>query len=56
VRVLEPISTAGMGAADLPALKQLVRERIAEGVVTVRAELGIAGAAPLAPAPERQVR
>jgi 1-acyl-sn-glycerol-3-phosphate acyltransferase len=49
VRVLEPVSTAGMTAADLPRLKELVRDRIAEGVEAVRAELGIA-AAPVASA------
>lgn len=57
VRVLAPVSTAGMTAADVGRLKELVRERIAEGVLVVRGELGIAAAAPLAPAtvpaPER---
>lgn len=51
VRVLAPVSTAGMTLADVGRLKELVRERIAEGVVTVREELGIAAVAPLAEAP-----
>lgn len=49
VRVLEPVPTAGMTQADLPRLKDEVRERIAEGVIAVRRELGIStAAAPLA--------
>lgn len=56
VRVLEPIETAGMTLADVPRLKELVRERIAAGMLTVREELGISAVPPLAPAPERQAR
>ena len=42
VRILEPIPTAGMTHADIPKLKELARQRIQEGLVIVRSELGLA--------------
>jgi 1-acyl-sn-glycerol-3-phosphate acyltransferase len=49
-RVLGTIETAGLTAEDLPRLRELARARIAEGVRTLRAELGIEAVAPETPA------
>jgi len=40
-QVLEPVDTTGMTSADIPAVKQLVRERIDAGRRLLAAELGI---------------
>ena len=40
-QVLEPVDTTGMTSADIPALKQLVRDRIDAGRRALAAELGI---------------
>jgi 1-acyl-sn-glycerol-3-phosphate acyltransferase len=47
-RVLEPIDTAGMTAADVPRLRDEVRERIRIARDALRAELGLPGASPAA--------
>lgn len=40
-KVLEPISTEGMTAEDLPRLRELARDRIAQGADELRARLGL---------------
>jgi 1-acyl-sn-glycerol-3-phosphate acyltransferase len=40
VRVLEPVDTAGLTAADVPALKERVRSRIAEARAALALEAG----------------
>lgn len=52
VRVLEPISTAGLTAADLPRLKEMVHARIAAAVAELEARHAPA-ASPAAPRPTR---
>ena len=47
-RVLEPIDTAGMTVADVPRLRDEVRERIRIARDALRAELGLPGASPAA--------
>jgi len=41
VRILEAVPTKGMTEADVPALRERVRDRIAAAVTELRAEMGI---------------
>ncbi len=49
VRVLEPVPTAGLTAADLPVLREKVRDRIAQAAAELRRDMGLPDVFPDAP-------
>ena len=54
LKVLEPFETRGLGEADVPALADRVRARMAEARAALRAELGLPAAESPATAPPRR--